>query len=92
MEIRFRDGRTRRIDHCMIALRRELNESFKIDVKVEPYFADSNVLKTIYLDSNTPCDDDFIEGVLDDVQREITRRYRRHHNRIRTCLRNDEPL
>lgn len=75
----------------MIALRHELNENFKIDVKVEPYFADTkNLLKTIYLDSHTPCDDDFIEGVMDDVQNEITGKYRRNRNSTRTCLRSDK--
>ena len=87
VEIRFQDGRTRRIDHCMIALRHELNEKFKVDVKVEPYVADSDVLKTIYLDRNILCDDDFIDDVLEDVQKEITSKYRRDRARIRTCLR-----
>ena len=77
----------------MIALRHELNENFRVDVKVDPYSADDNVLKTIYLDRNILCDDEFIENVLDDVEAEITRKYRRNRKRVQACLRKStEPL
>jgi len=71
----------------MIALRHELNENFKVDVKVEPFLADSNILKTIYLDGSIFCDDDFIEDVLKDVRKEIISKNRRNRSRISTCLR-----
>ena len=87
VEILFPNGRTRRMNHCMIALRHELNENFKVDVKVEPFLADSNILKTIYLDGSIFCDDDFIEDVLKDVRKEIISKNRRNRSRISTCLR-----